>query len=189
MKADINSLPKAVAKMVCDFVIENDGVWPVPECGLNGIDVSFLMNMKVVPNIGCSPGGHLDKHQYPEQLALTAISPGQELFISAPPSFYKNILVLDEEEVRDDVSTEQQLQKRRMPSRSRLIGVDVTKFVERLKERNPALQAVGFYDGWPRTSCVQMPSGKSLLEVKEMITAVLSQPNVRIMASRAPRGN
>ena len=92
MNADITKLPKAVAKMIRDFVLENQGIWSVPECGLNGIDVSWLMNMNKKPNIKC--GQHEDERKYTEQLAVTAIRPGQELFLSAPLSFYKNILAL-----------------------------------------------------------------------------------------------
>lgn len=57
-KSQLESLPAPVKEMLADFfTYEPDGSIWLPESGLNGIDISFIMNTSKQPNVKTFDGG------------------------------------------------------------------------------------------------------------------------------------
>ena len=74
--ADLKKLDKGVLKMIDDFcVIEEDGKVLVPECGLNGMDISFFLNHSNRPNVRTIDEGFTF-------LTQRVIKKGEELTVS-----------------------------------------------------------------------------------------------------------
>jgi len=74
--SDLKNLDKATLEMVDDFfVIEKDNKVLIPECGLNGMDISFFLNRSKNPNVKTTDEGSLF-------LTLRKIKKGEELTIS-----------------------------------------------------------------------------------------------------------
>ena len=74
--SELKKLNKNVFKMVSDFfaVDENDE-FSIPECGLNGIDISFFLNTSNKPNIKTIDDGT-------NFITIKKIKKGEELTVS-----------------------------------------------------------------------------------------------------------
>lgn len=56
--SELQHLDKEILKMIDDFnVVEKDGAVLVPECALNGMDLSFFLNNSDSPNMKTIDGG------------------------------------------------------------------------------------------------------------------------------------
>ena len=56
--AELKKIDKAVLRMIDDFnVIEKDGTVLIPDCALNGMDISFFVNNSGSPNLKTTDGG------------------------------------------------------------------------------------------------------------------------------------
>jgi len=72
---ELKHLDGAVLKMIDDFFgFEKDGTVFLPECGLNGIDISFFLNSSSSPNLKTIDGGSVF-------IALREIKKGEELTV------------------------------------------------------------------------------------------------------------
>jgi len=75
-KAEIKNLDKEVQKMIGDFfAMQEDGSFFVPECGLNGIDISFFLNTSKNPNVKTTDDGT-------NFITIRKIKKGEELTVS-----------------------------------------------------------------------------------------------------------
>jgi len=74
--SELKELDKAVLKMAEDFYVadENKTIW-IPECALNGMDISFFLNNSKSPNLKTIDGGLTF-------ITLREIKKGEELTIS-----------------------------------------------------------------------------------------------------------
>lgn len=73
---DIKNLDKNIKKMIGDFFgTDEKGEFSVPECGLNGMDISFFLNTSKNPNIKTTDDGENFK-------TLRKIKKGEELTVS-----------------------------------------------------------------------------------------------------------
>lgn len=74
--SELKELDKEILKMVDDFnVIEKDSTVLVPECALNGMDISFFVNNSDNPNLKTEDGGF-------NFITLRKIKKGEELYVS-----------------------------------------------------------------------------------------------------------
>lgn len=74
--SEIKNLDKSILKMISDFfVMDKIGQFSVPECGLNGMDISFFLNTSKKPNVITIDDGESFK-------TLTKIKKGEELTVS-----------------------------------------------------------------------------------------------------------
>ena len=54
---ELKNLDKEILQMIDDFyVIEKDGTVLIPDCALNGMDISFFLNNSETPNIDTDGG-------------------------------------------------------------------------------------------------------------------------------------
>jgi len=55
---EFDAFDPEIKKMISDFFAPNeDGTFSIPECGLNGIDMSFFLNCSESPNVKTIDGG------------------------------------------------------------------------------------------------------------------------------------
>ena len=77
---DYKKMDKEIIKMIDDFfVIEEDKSVYVPECGLNGIDISYFLNDSKKPNLKIIGDG---KNEAVGFKTLRKIKKGEELSVS-----------------------------------------------------------------------------------------------------------
>ncbi len=56
--SDLNSLDKNVKTMISDFfAMDENEEFSIPDCGLNGMDISFFLNTSSSPNVKTIDGG------------------------------------------------------------------------------------------------------------------------------------
>jgi len=73
---DYKNLDKEIKKMIGDFfAMDKNGEFSIPECGLNGIDISFFLNMSDKPNVKTIDDGT-------NFVTLKKIKKGEELAVS-----------------------------------------------------------------------------------------------------------
>ncbi len=78
--AELKKLDKEIIKMVDSFfTIEKDGTVYVPECGLNGMDISFFLNNSNKPNLRVVGGGEKEALEFKTS---KKIKKGEELTVS-----------------------------------------------------------------------------------------------------------
>ena len=72
---DFENLDKEIKKMISDFFgADKKGNFYIPECGLNGIDISFFLNTSKNPNIKTKNGLNFK--------TIKKIKKGEELTVS-----------------------------------------------------------------------------------------------------------
>jgi len=73
---EIKNLDKEIKKMIYDFLaLKNDKEIFIPEHGLNGMDISFILNTSKMPNVKTIDGGENFK-------TIRKIKKGEELTVS-----------------------------------------------------------------------------------------------------------
>ncbi len=70
---ELSEFTTGVQKMVRDYCVNIEGLWYIPENGLNSLDLSFFINHSSTPNVGTKDGEVF--------VTLTEIKSGQELFV------------------------------------------------------------------------------------------------------------
>ncbi len=70
---DLKEIPDGVVAMIKAYCVFEDGVWLVPETGLNKIDVSFFLNHSKNPNVRTHDGATF--------FTTRNISNGEELLV------------------------------------------------------------------------------------------------------------
>jgi len=73
---ELKGLDKEILRMIDDFnVIEKDGTVLIPDCALNGMDISFFVNNSDSPNLETNDGGFTF-------ITTRKIKKGEELTVS-----------------------------------------------------------------------------------------------------------
>src|SRR5579872_2923888 len=72
---EIADLDEKVKKIISDFFIKVDGGFLVPECGFNGIDISYYCNFSKDPNVEAEKNGE-------RLISKRDIAKGEELTIN-----------------------------------------------------------------------------------------------------------
>ena len=74
--SELKNLDKNIIKMISDFfAMEENEEFSIPECGLNGIDISFFLNASDKPNVKTIDDGT-------NFLTIKKIKKGEELTVS-----------------------------------------------------------------------------------------------------------
>jgi len=81
--SELKKLDKNILKMITDFYVadKNEKIW-IPECALNGMDISFFVNNSESPNLKTIDGGLTF-------VTLRKIKKGEELTIAYKTYDYK----------------------------------------------------------------------------------------------------
>jgi SET domain-containing protein len=83
---ELKMLDKVIQKMIIDFFVWEDGKIYIPECGLNGMDISFFMNHTDTPNVGVKDGDSF--------ITLRKVKKGEELAYNYTHSYGKENTLL-----------------------------------------------------------------------------------------------